>query len=57
MLSLHLPSNHEHIDDLMDRLNECLMFAPFSPHDDSAQHEIVRKLALVAQHLDSGSVP
>ena len=56
MLNLHLPSSHAHIDDLMDRLSECLMFAPFNPNDDSAQHEIIRKLVLVVRHMDSGKV-
>jgi hypothetical protein len=56
MLSLQVPSNHAHIDDLIDRLSQCLMFAPFNPSDDSAQHEIIRKLALVVQHLDAGKI-
>ena len=56
MLSLHIPSNQAHIDNLIDRLSECLMFAPFNPNDDSAQHEIIRKLALVVQHMDTGKI-
>ena len=56
MLYLHIPSSRAHLDDLKDRLSECLMFAPFSPYDDSAQHELIRKLAGVVERMDQGRI-
>src|SRR5687768_16052495 len=56
MLSLHKPVSHDHIEDLKDRLSECLIFAPFNRNDDSAQHELIRQLAAVVERVDKGRI-
>lgn len=56
MYRLHNPVSHAHIDDLQERLSNCLMFAPFFPHDDSAEHALIRKLASVVERMDQGQL-
>jgi hypothetical protein len=32
------------------------MFAPFDPYDDSAQHELIRRLVAVVERMDKGQI-
>ncbi len=56
MYRLHCPTTHAHLDDLRERLSNCLIFAPYYAHDDSAEHALIRRLAQVVERMDRGQI-
>ncbi len=56
MIRLHNPSSRAHIEELKDRLSECLTSEPYTPDADGAEFEVMHRLVLVVERMDQRQI-